>query len=89
MFGAPACRRRKTFARIAGFLLTLPALGADARVRTLYDSDLDGWRLWTAYGPAVNERYGSGNNSKYGLAAVLTEYKRGNTRIDGARREML
>ena len=69
MFGAPACRRRKTFARIAGFLLTLPALGADTRVRTLYDSDLDGWRLWTAYGPAVNERYGSGNNSKYGLAA--------------------
>lgn len=55
----------KTLARIAGFLLTLPALGADARVRTLYDSDLDGWRLWTAYGPAVNERYGSGNNSKH------------------------
>ena len=48
----------KTFARIAGFLLTLPALGADTSVRTLYDSDLDGWRLWTAYGPAVNERYG-------------------------------
>ena len=55
----------KTLARIAGFLLTLPALEADARVRTLYDSDLDGWRLWTAYGPALNERYGSGNNSRH------------------------
>lgn len=55
----------KTLARITGFLLTLPALGAETSVRTLYDSDLDGWRLWTAYGPAVNERYGSGNNSKH------------------------
>ena len=55
----------KTLARISGFLLTLPALGAETSVRTLYDSDLDGWRLWTAYGPAVNERYGSGNNSKH------------------------
>lgn len=52
-------------ARMACLLLTLPALGAGDRVRTLYDSDGDGWRLWTAYGPAVNERYGTGNNSKH------------------------
>jgi len=29
----------------------------------LYSSDLDGWELWTAYGPGRNETYGDGNNS--------------------------
>ena len=55
----------KILVQIAGLLLLLPTFGADVRVQTLYDSDSDDWRLWTAYGPSLNERYGSGNNSKH------------------------
>lgn len=38
---------------------------AFAATRVLLDTDRDGWGLWTAYGPDLNERYGSGNNSKH------------------------
>ena len=33
--------------------------------RVLLDTERDGWSLWTAYGPGMNERYGLGNNSKH------------------------
>lgn len=42
-------------------LTTGPALAG----RVLLDTETDGWSLWTAYGPGLNERYGSANNSKH------------------------
>ena len=33
--------------------------------RVLLDTESDGWSLWTAYGPGMNERYGSANNSRH------------------------
>jgi len=33
--------------------------------RVLLDTELDGWSLFTAYGPGMNETYGVGNNSKH------------------------
>ncbi|HMP71926.1 MAG TPA: hypothetical protein PKE55_01550 [Kiritimatiellia bacterium] len=38
---------------------------AQKQVRVLLDTEVDGWGLWTAYGPGMNERYGSANNSKH------------------------
>ncbi len=36
-----------------------------ADLRVLHDTETDGWALWTAYGPGMNETYGAGNNSKH------------------------
>lgn len=47
---------------VAGIVVHSRALADD---RVLLDTDADGWELWTAYGPGMNETYGSGNNSKH------------------------
>lgn len=51
---------------IAALLLGFTAISLHAEgLRVLHDTDRDGWDLWTAYGPRMNETYGSGNKSKH------------------------
>ncbi len=53
--------------RVLVLLMTAVIVGSSsaAATRVLLDTDQDGWSLWTAYGPGMNERYGSGNNSRH------------------------
>lgn len=54
---------RSSIAWVVAFLFTAHPVHAEERI--LHDTEQDGWSLWTAYGPGMNERYGSANNSKH------------------------
>ena len=50
---------------LAAFSLLVPVSLRAAESRVLLDTAVDGWSLWTMYGPGMNATYGSGNNSKH------------------------
>jgi hypothetical protein len=54
---------RLCFLAMFGLASQSPASAETSRV--LLDTDADGWALWTTYGPGMNEKYGTGNQSKH------------------------
>ncbi len=50
---------------LAAVSLFAPMASRAAESRVLLDTAVDGWSLWTMYGPGMNATYGSGNNSKH------------------------
>ncbi len=47
------------------FMFAAPLSSRAAESRVLLDTAVDGWSLWTMYGPGMNATYGAGNNSKH------------------------